>query len=260
MKFLLTKWRFILYNMIDVNFFLGRPYDFKRICKIYPPTVNEVVDNYKFSIYIKLLTMAQEDIIDELAEAGEENTFITPLQYLLLMAQSSEAIESFVKESFFFSIHEEVTFLYDQRKIIIGDLEETLKQAETLNDLRILDETNFFDFQNQIRQSIGSPMVEDYEIEPDPRIRAMKAKARYRDRVKAKKSNLDLTTLLAAICCMQIGLTPLNIGEISYAAVSVLLEVYQHKEKYDIDIRSLLAGADSKKVNPEYWIANFDKK
>ena len=31
-------------------------------------------------------------------------------------------------------------------------------------------------------------------------------------------------------------------------------------EKYDIDIRSLLAGADSKKVKPKYWIRNSDKE
>jgi hypothetical protein len=33
----------------------------------------------------------------------------------------------------------------------------------------------------------------------------------------------------------------------------------QQKEAYDIDIRSLLAGADSKKVKPKYWIRNIDE-
>jgi hypothetical protein len=33
---------------------------------------------------------------------------------------------------------------------------------------------------------------------------------------------------------------------------------YQEKEKYQLDIESLLAGADSKKVKPKYWIANFE--
>ena len=30
------------------------------------------------------------------------------------------------------------------------------------------------------------------------------------------------------------------------------------KKKYDIDIRSLLAGADSKKVKPQNWIRNIE--
>jgi len=87
----------------------------------------------------------------------------------------------------------------------------------------------------------------------------MKAKARYRDRVKAKKGlGLNLLSTISSICCMGYGLNPLNIGELSYAAIPILLATYQEKEKYDIDIRSLLAGADSKKVKPKYWIRNLD--
>jgi hypothetical protein len=55
-----------------------------------------------------------------------------------------------------------------------------------------------------------------------PKIKAMKAKARYRDKVKAKqnaKNGITLFTTMASICCMGIGLTPLNIGEISYVAM-----------------------------------------
>jgi hypothetical protein len=57
---------------------------------------------------------------------------------------------------------------------------------------------------------------------------------------------------------MGIGLTPLNIGEISYAAVGAIIERYQMKEKYEVDIDSLLAGAKPGKVNPVYWIKNID--
>ena len=87
----------------------------------------------------------------------------------------------------------------------------------------------------------------------------MKALARYRDKIKAKQGGgINLITSLAAICCMGIGITPLNIGEMSYAAVSILINTYQNKEKYEIDIASIQAGANSKKVNPKYWIKNLD--
>jgi hypothetical protein len=55
---------------------------------------------------------------------------------------------------------------------------------------------------------------------------------------------------------MGIGVTPMTIGEMSYAALNDLMSMYQEKEKYDIDIRSVLAGADPKKVKPKYWIRN----
>ena len=67
-----------------------------------------------------------------------------------------------------------------------------------------------------------------------------------------------MSTTLVAICCMGIGITPLNIGELSYASIEPIMNMMQEKEKYDIDIRSLLAGADSKKIKPKYWIRNAD--
>ena len=58
---------------------------------------------------------------------------------------------------------------------------------------------------------------------------------------------------------MGIGLNPLNIGEMSYVAMDAILNQYQNKEKYQIDIDSLLAGADSKKIKPIYWIRNLEE-
>lgn len=70
---------------------------------------------------------------------------------------------------------------------------------------------------------------------------------------------MKFETLLTAICCMGIGLNPLNIGDITYYSMNKIITMYQQKEKYQIDIRSLLAGADSKKVKPEYWISDLNK-
>ena len=90
----------------------------------------------------------------------------------------------------------------------------------------------------------------------------MKAKARYRDKIKAKqgtKNGISFYTSLVSICCMGLGITPLNIGEMSYIAMESILRKYQEKERYQLDIDSLLAGADSKKVKPKYWIKNFEE-
>jgi hypothetical protein len=116
-----------------------------------------------------------------------------------------------------------------------------------------------------IRQGIGEKLVKPPEpIDPDedPRVRRIKELARERERIKKKRNSKDgisLATCLTAICCMGIGITPLNIGEMSYAALNLLTRIYQEKEKYDIDIRSLLAGADKKKVKPKYWIRNLEE-
>jgi hypothetical protein len=65
----------------------------------------------------------------------------------------------------------------------------------------------------------------------------IKRKSRYREKLKAKKnansnSGISLYTLLVSICCMGLGITPLNIGEMSYVALEAILQKYQEKEKY----------------------------
>lgn len=106
---------------------------------------------------------------------------------------------------------------------------------------------------------MGSKPIEPPNPNEHPKVKAMKAKARMRDRIKSKSGKgINLSTTLAAICCMGIGITPLNIGEISYGSMRILTSMYQGKEKYELDIDSLLAGADSKKVKPKYWIKNLD--
>jgi hypothetical protein len=52
-----------------------------------------------------------------------------------------------------------------------------------------LEEQDFFDFQNMIREALGEKAVARPEPEnpnEDPRITRIKAKARERDRIKAK--------------------------------------------------------------------------
>ena len=107
---------------------------------------------------------------------------------------------------------------------------------------------------------MGGKAIEPPVIDEDPRVARIKAKFRKREKMKAKKhqSGPELGALLTAICCMGIGLNPLNIGEMSYANVVWLIGMYQQQEEYDVDIRALLAGADKKKVKPKYWIRNLD--
>ena len=45
--------------MIDAKIFLHYPIKFKDICKIYPPTVDDVVGDEDFFIYHSLLTITQ---------------------------------------------------------------------------------------------------------------------------------------------------------------------------------------------------------
>lgn len=251
-----------------INFFLKIPIDFKDICKIYPPSINQTLTEKDFFKYRAFLTLSQEDLEDEYADKvddkGEPLVIPTPFQFLLVSAYNDLSLRKIIEESFYFFTKEKISFLFDREEIWFCDLEEVIKNIsslEDLNSIKKITKDNFFDFQNVIRQSIGENTITLPNPDEDPRIRRIKAKARYRDRIKAKKGlGLNLESSLVAICCMGIGLNPLNIGEMSFAAINPLIEMYQDKERYLLDIESLLAGADSKKIKPKYWIKNLENK
>ena len=241
--------------MTNINFLYGYPVEFKHLCMVYPP---KICDTFKknFFLYSQILTLSQEEIEDEYVEKELDiSNLLTPFEYLLNTAYNDTTLRQFIKDAFYLFTHEEVTFLYEQKQIIIGDI----STVESVEGLRILREEDYFDFQNLVRESIGKKRIDPPNPNEDPRVKAIKAKARYRDKIKAKKGQgISLQTTLSSICCMGIGITPLNIGELSYAIIPVLMEIYQAKEKYNLDTDCLLAGADAKKIKPKYWIRNFE--
>ena len=129
----------------------------------------------------------------------------------------------------------------------------------------MIKEEEYFDFQNAIRACLGRKAAEKPQVDLNPKIAEIKRKARRAERLRAKQAakgkgdGISLYTILVSICCMGLGITPLNIGEMSYVAIEAILRKYQEKEKYQLDIESLLAGADSKKIKPKYWIRNFEE-
>ena len=248
--------------MIDARVFIQEPTPFEQICKIYPPSVREVVIEDNFSLYLRLLTITQEEL--EESAKKEKQKALTPFEFLFNCAYNDEKLKKTIQSAFYFFIKEPINFLFEEKKIIVGDLEKVVQNIDNLDQLRFFTENNYFNFQNEIRLAVGQKAIKPpVPIDPneDPRIRRMKELARKRDAIKAKQGSKDgitLTTSLVAICCMGIGITPLNIGELSYASIGPIMNTMQEKEKYDIDVRSLLAGADSKKVKPKYWIRNKD--
>ena len=244
-------------------FFIGAPVQFKPGVNIYPPKVKEVVSNPGYNSFSRVLTYSHEEIEDiYVKEKKDLDSFPTPLEFMLNNCYHNKDYEDVCKKAFQFFLKSEVEFLYDKKAILIGRVEDVLKDLTSIDQLVMIHEEEFFDFQNLIRMATNQKIVEPPNPNEHPRIKAMKAKARYRDRVKAKqaaKNGMDLFTIMTSICCMGIGISSLNIGEMSYVAMQAILSQYQEKEKYSIDIDSLLAGADSKKIKPKYWIRNLDE-
>lgn len=247
--------------MIDEKTFLRLPHKFKDDIYIYPPLVNEIIGNDLFPIYDKLLTQSQEEIEDDFVEQKKDLIQVpTPFQYLFAYAAQSLEHKALVQGAITFFVKQDVALLEDAQIIVIGNLEELIANAKDINDIPRIAESEFFAFQNLVRKSLGKKVVEPPNPKEHPKIKAMKAKARYRDKIKAKNGiGISFCTSLISLCCMGIGITPLNIGELSYATVTALIQQWQAKDSYETGVRSLQAGADRKKVNPKFWIRNLEE-
>lgn len=169
-------------------FFLSAPVQFKPGIKIYPPTVKDVVMNPLFGHFEKLLTYSQEEIEDEFLEAKKElDVYPTPIEFLLNNSYHNEQYRELCLKAFQFFIHEEVSFLYEQKIIVVGNLQEVLKDVRSIEDLVLIREEDFFDFQNLIRVSVGKKPVEKPNPNIDPRIAEIKRKSRRAERLRASK-------------------------------------------------------------------------
>lgn len=232
--------------------FIGYSYNFKDICLIYPPLNKDIikVGFSKFSMYISLLTQTEEDIIDVLTEKDPNISTegINPFIYLSLISMVSPIIMDTVCESIGFFTHEKVKYIPQLQGFVIGDL----------NERRVINQENYFDFQNAIRSSVGDKEIEKPKENEDPRIKRFKALQRKRDRIKAKQSKnnaKEFITLLSSVCCMNCGITPLNVGDITFAALKTLIGRYGEKDAYETKVASMLAGAESK--DNTYWIKDL---
>lgn len=249
--------------MIEACFFIGESYEFLPGTFIYPPTIKQVLKTKEFSFFRKTLTISEYDIEDAYLEKEKKDnikidTFPTPLDYIFSSMEQNPDFIDIVKKAFYFFTHSNILILKEKKKIVFTNTEKIPRSLEELEVLPTLSADNFFHFQNLIRQSLGEEPIERIDPNEDVRIKKMKAKARYRDRIKAEQGlGINLDTSLTSICCMQIGITPLNIGEMAYASISRLTERYQEKEKYTNDFMAAIQGA---KVKIKYWIRNLKEK
>lgn len=241
--------------MYKERFMIGLSGNFQNVCEVYPVTIEQMLTQEEVFVYKKLLTITQGEIEDT-AEKPED--YLTPLEYLFNLAYNSKEFLEIVERAFFFFTREPVTLLFNEKRILIGQIEGYKDVAE----FRFLSEENYPEFQNMIRVSFGDDKVEEYEVHSDnPRVRAMKAQVRERERIKAKQAAksgeaLEIVTLMNAVICMGLGITPFNVKDLTFFALRNIQAMSSAKEKYYIDMDSIMAGAKYKEVNPTHWIKN----
>ena len=110
--------------MINPATFICEPQKFNNKFLIYPPTVREVVKEPMYNLFIRLLTITQEDIQDDLTKKDKATETPTPFEFLLINCYHDKNFLEIAKKAFEFFLHEEVSFFFEEKMIVIGNLKK----------------------------------------------------------------------------------------------------------------------------------------
>lgn len=234
-------------NDIELQAFIGKPSDFHGICKVYPLTMNEIIEKgvNQYQGELELLLLDEQKIFNIVKEkTGQEIPIeqIDPLKYLIGSTQQNDTFLLELQSIFFTFIKEEVLFLPKINSILVGNPK----------DKRLINSKNFRDFQDilkiQNKKEIKTPPPEN-ETPGQKKMRLLRERV---EAVKKKQSQKDGKG--------QSLLDLLEIGEIygidsthTIFAFYNLIKRHQMKEKWDQDIQMLCAGASSEKIKTQYW-------
>ena len=257
MKCVVTEWGIQLTysnETVENLAYIGAPYNFDDICFIYPMTVGTTLAlDKKYDVSLQLLTIDRSFIIQKYQLAYGEDFNIsdipTPLDYLMMSCELDNEFLLELKNAFLTFIREEVTILISSCQIVIG----------SPLDKRIIDNNNFSDFQNIVRLQNKIPEVAKIPENESERAKHFREKRELRDAVKRKQQGANAPSfldLMSAMCAYGVGITPLNIKDMSLFALYHQLNVNGSKERYNTEMHFLYGGADPKKLKPQYWITN----
>lgn len=228
------------------------------ICMVYPLTIKEIIgmgeNNYKQQLNI--LTLTSYDLYEHYKKKGiKVSEDIDVYDNLMDSCENDDYFLLDTQEAFHTFIREKVQILSDLKIIVIGNGIEK----------RIMNKKKFFEFQNILRIQNRISVEEEIPEDESPmqkkfRLRREQVKQAKKKQAEKKYENLvSFHDLISSLCVYNIGINLNNVGNLSIYAFHELLDRVQEKEKYDFDMRAILAGADAKKIKPKNWIRNLKK-
>ena len=240
---------------------LGAPYNLSNICKIYQLTIDEIflADNAlgldKYYHYVNLLTLEQQDIIEISKKKGltvNELENVSVFDYIMLSAQFDNNFFLDLKTALSTFIKEEILISPKSKMIIVGNPK----------DKRIIGEKEFEELSRALRIFNKMRIKEAPPENETPMQKRFRLKREMRERVKEQQqkkqtdenNGVDFADIMSSVCCMNVGINLLDLKKYTIYQIKTQLERGQAREQYYTELDMLMAGADSKKIKPEYYV------
>ena len=212
-----------------------------NLCLVYPVTLSEIAQlgEEKFFHMLNLLTITTEDINAE--------TAMSPFDFLLVNSVNSDFFLE-LQNAFSTFIREEITILPRERAIRIGD--------------KLMYEKDFIQLQKIL--SLQNNLEEDKDSMSNPAdaeaARIIAKIKEGKEKIGKNEMKVELSDLVSCLAAKGNGINIFNVWELSYYSFNDMFKRLKMIEDYDVNMRSILAGADPKKVQLKHWIRNINEK
>lgn len=218
-------------------------------CLVHQLKIKEIFDigSENFFKSLALLTMSEQKI-QSLTKVAEANTF----DFLCEMSKTKDDFKNDVCEAISLFTKEEVYFF----GLPFFQIGEPMENGDTrvidknnFNELRsILQQQNFLD-ENSGKQTKAASKISQKMEENRRKINKIKGAV-----------DLEFVDLVASLPLTGCNLNITQVLELTYYSFNDQFKRSRKKDQYETNIRSLLAGASSKKIKLKDWVSNVQSK
>lgn len=234
---------------LELKLLRGKPIDI-GIGTIYPLTLDEInqIGYSKYNFYITLLLIDKDSLKKADVDISDFSSFDIIYQICLVDKQ--------FKENYFNMLE-----IFFKETIQIGN---GFFYFGNLNEKRIIFRDNFNQIIEILKQ-INNITTKDEELNPaDARAKEILEKRKKAREIVAKVKNaednnepLTLADLVSILCANGNNINLLNVWDLTFYQFNNQFNRMKMLEDYDINIRSLMAGADPSKIELKHWMSKI---
>lgn len=216
--------------------------------QLIPLTIDEILDEDVgfdlYNRYLSILCMDSDDIKEMLNI--EDDTEIDPFEYLCINCYQDEVSKEYILKIFNLFLREQVNFYADnvEAYFYLGDIQKKNQ----------IDKNNFsFIIEILKKQNCIEKSKDKTKPENDAQKKFFAQLKKMREKYAKYKEVQDIVDIMSAVCSKHPSINVFNVGELT---IYQLIDTYKRLnliDEYFLNIKSLLAGADSKEIKLKHW-------
>lgn len=244
----------------------GDPIKFYNIGQVHPFTIGDIKDiggEEQFNKYLNALIMSKDMLINSPDEDEDNNKQdkeiieITNLDLIYLLNIQDVKFHDIYMEAMKFIFKEDINFT--EYGICVGEIDK-----KHLIDYQKYDELiEIIKIQNCLEKQKNE---DEYNPSSDKARELLEKRKKLREKVNQLKNKdeesdgepLTLDDLVSILCANGNGINVFNVWDLSFYAFNDQFNRMKMFEDFQINVHSLLAGADPNEIELKHWMSKID--